>query len=200
MIFETGYIWTTESNDSANNIISDVQSGYSPASPANQKRWLIDLTQEMISRGASGVIYWEPAWVTSPCQTQWGTGSHQEHATFFDFDNNVLTGGGMDFYGFNYDGLTSTNSASRNQVSFRVMIRPDARQLTVIAAEGSVNGQALLQLTDLNGRVITRQNFFNRGELRQTIELPELPVGIYVVQLHNQGREIGARKVVVIQE
>ncbi len=72
MVFETGYIWTNESNDSANNIISSVQEGYAPASPTNQKRWLIDLTQEMIQRGATGVIYWEPVWVSSSCRTQWG--------------------------------------------------------------------------------------------------------------------------------
>ncbi|MFT6000504.1 MAG: arabinogalactan endo-1,4-beta-galactosidase [Neolewinella sp.] len=90
MVFETGYIWTNESNDSANNIISSVQEGYAPASPTNQKRWLIDLTQEMIQRGATGVIYWEPVWVSSSCRTQWGQGSHQEHATFFDFDNKLL--------------------------------------------------------------------------------------------------------------
>lgn len=72
MIFETGYIWTTESNDSANNIISSVQPGYAPASPQNQKQWLIDLTQEVINRGGSGVLYWEPAWVSSTCRTQWG--------------------------------------------------------------------------------------------------------------------------------
>ncbi|MBX2889528.1 MAG: glycosyl hydrolase 53 family protein [Saprospiraceae bacterium] len=95
MIFETGYIWTTQSNDAANNIISEVHPNYSPASPANQQKWLVDLTKEVMKRGGIGVIYWEPAWVSSPCWTQWGQGSHQEHATFFDFQNNVLPAGGM---------------------------------------------------------------------------------------------------------
>ena len=95
MIFETGYIWTTESNDQANNIISEVHPNYAPASPENQKKWLVDLTREAKDSGATGVLYWEPAWVSSGCWTPWGHGSHQEHATFFDFDTNVLPAGGM---------------------------------------------------------------------------------------------------------
>lgn len=102
MIFETGYIWTTQSNDQASNIISEVQAGYSPASPENQKKWLVDLTKEVMRRGGIGVVYWEPAWVSSPCRTPWGQGSHQEHATFFDFQNNVLPNGGMYWMSYDY--------------------------------------------------------------------------------------------------
>ena len=102
MIFETGYIWTTQSNDQASNIISEVQAGYAPASPENQQKWLVDLTKEVKKRGGIGVVYWEPAWVSSSCRTPWGQGSHQEHATFFDFQNNVLPNGGMYWMTFKY--------------------------------------------------------------------------------------------------
>ena len=95
MIFETGYIWTTDSNDNAGNIISETHPDYAPPSPDAQYRWLMDLTKEVKRRGGSGVLYWEPSWVSSPCRTPWGQGSHQEHATFFDFNNNVLPDGGM---------------------------------------------------------------------------------------------------------
>jgi len=95
MIFETGYIWTNDSNDNAGNIISETHPDYAPASPDAQYRWLADLTAEVKRQGGSGVLYWEPTWVSSPCRTPWGQGSHQEHATFFDFQNNVLPDGGM---------------------------------------------------------------------------------------------------------
>jgi arabinogalactan endo-1,4-beta-galactosidase len=95
MIFETGYIWTTDFNDNASNIISETHPHYAPASPDAQYRWLADLTKEVKRRGGAGVLYWEPTWVSSPCWTPWGQGSHQEHAAFFDFDNNVLPDGGM---------------------------------------------------------------------------------------------------------
>jgi arabinogalactan endo-1,4-beta-galactosidase len=102
MIFETAYIWTTESNDNAGNIISEVHPDYAPASPANQLKWMVDLTKEVKRQGGAGVIYWEPAWVSSPCWTPWGQGSHQEHAAFFDFDNNVLPNGGMNWFSMDY--------------------------------------------------------------------------------------------------
>ncbi len=107
MVFETGYIWTTASNDGAANIITATHPSYSPASPANQKKWLVDLTKKVIAKGGSGVFYWEPAWVSSPCWTPWGQGSHQEHATFFDFQNNTLPDGGMGWPEEDY-GLTPT--------------------------------------------------------------------------------------------
>ncbi|MEM9261085.1 MAG: glycosyl hydrolase 53 family protein, partial [Bacteroidota bacterium] len=108
MIFETGYIWTTEANDEANNIISSVQEGYAPASPEQQRRWLIDLAQEVYNREGLGVLYWEPAWVSSGCYTQWGRGSHQEHAAFFDFTNNLLEEGGIGFLSHDYAGSVAT--------------------------------------------------------------------------------------------
>jgi arabinogalactan endo-1,4-beta-galactosidase len=107
MIFETGYIWTLQNNDNAANIISETQAGYTPASPENQKKWLVDLTKKVIEKGGKGVIYWEPAWVSSTCFTPWGQGSHQDHATFFDFNTNVLPTGGMYWMSENY-GLSST--------------------------------------------------------------------------------------------
>jgi len=108
VIVETGYIWTTDWNDSASNIITETHPDYHPASPINQRDWLIDLTQEVINSGGKGVIYWEPFWVSSDCFTQWGQGSHQEHATFFDFNNNLLIPGGIEWMGFDYAISTSS--------------------------------------------------------------------------------------------
>ncbi|MFT5999210.1 MAG: arabinogalactan endo-1,4-beta-galactosidase [Neolewinella sp.] len=194
LIFETGYIWTNESNDTAGNIISSVQSGYAPASPANQRRWLIDLTQEMISQGAAGVIYWEPAWVSSTCRTQWGQGSHQEHATFFDFDNNVLVNGGMDFYSHEYDGLVSAAELPDQDALFRVLVRPDGRELTIIASVGTVAKQGRVRIVDLSGRTVLKHKLIGSGEIRESIALPELPNGIYAIELHSRRGRSGARK------
>jgi arabinogalactan endo-1,4-beta-galactosidase len=98
IIFETGYIWTNASNDQSNNIISETHPDYAPASPENQLKWLVDLSKEIKKRGGIGVLYWEPSWVSSPCYNPWGQGSAQEHATFFDFNNNVLPDGGMRWF------------------------------------------------------------------------------------------------------
>ena len=96
LIVETGYIWTHESADQAGNIISEVHPDYAPASPENPRDWLIDLTEEVIAKEGLGVFYWEPSWMSTTCRTQWEQGSHQEHATFFDFENNLLLPGGIE--------------------------------------------------------------------------------------------------------
>src|SRR5690606_24159912 len=96
------YIWTTASADNANNTMNEAHPTYLPINPENQKKWLVDLTKDVIKNGGTGVIYWEPAWVSSSCRTQWGIGSHQENATFFDFQNNLQLNGGIGFLEENY--------------------------------------------------------------------------------------------------
>ncbi len=56
-----------------------------------------------------GVIYWEPSWVSTDCWTQWGKGSHWENASFFDFDNNLIIEGGVQFLEQNYQELAFPN-------------------------------------------------------------------------------------------
>jgi len=96
MIVETAYPWTLDSlPESASNILGQdfVIDDY-PATPDGQRQFVIDLAQSVLSNGGSGIVYWEPAWVSTDCYTLWGQGSHWENATFFDFqrDNEVLPG------------------------------------------------------------------------------------------------------------
>jgi arabinogalactan endo-1,4-beta-galactosidase len=49
-----------------------------------------DLTQAVISGGGSGIMYWEPAWITSSLRDLWGQGSSAENCAFFDFGSNTL--------------------------------------------------------------------------------------------------------------
>lgn len=93
LLVETAYPWTLESADEAANLLgeSTLIEGY-PATVAGQAAYLADLTQLVIDAGGVGMVYWEPAWVSTGCSTRWGRGSHWENATFFDFrnDNEVL--------------------------------------------------------------------------------------------------------------
>ncbi len=97
MVVETAVPWTAANNGDSPNIQSSMPSGYAPATPENQNRWLIDLRDELVASGALGMVYWEPAWVTTSCDTQWGIGSSWENAGFFDFQNNLITEGGVQF-------------------------------------------------------------------------------------------------------
>ena len=49
-----------------------------------------DLTQTIIRAGGTGIMYWEPAWITSKLNDGWGIGSSWENNAFFDFNGNAL--------------------------------------------------------------------------------------------------------------
>ncbi|MDX1430060.1 MAG: glycosyl hydrolase 53 family protein, partial [Rhodothermales bacterium] len=103
IVLETGYPWTFTANDGANNIlgVEALQLGY-PATPDGQSRYLRDLMQAVLDGGGSGIVYWEPAWISTACSTRWGQGSHWENATFFDFDNGNELLPAIDFLNANY--------------------------------------------------------------------------------------------------
>ncbi|UOB18639.1 glycoside hydrolase family 53 protein [Abyssalbus ytuae] len=97
MVVETAYPFTMENADSAGNILGTdaVISGY-PATQQGQYDYLVALHAAIKSAGGEGLIYWEPAWVSTGCSTQWGQGSHWDNATLFDHNNQVTKG--MEFY------------------------------------------------------------------------------------------------------
>ena len=97
MIVETAYPFTLINADSANNIIGEnaLIPGY-PASQQGQLDYLNDLKTKISESGGQGIIYWEPAWVSTNCKTLWGQGSHWDNATLFDHNNKSILG--MQFY------------------------------------------------------------------------------------------------------
>ena len=88
MVVETAYPHTLANADPANNILDDkaLVTGY-PATPTGQKQYMIDLVKLVLQGGGEGLVYWEPAWVSSSAKTPWGQGSHWDNATFFDAAN-----------------------------------------------------------------------------------------------------------------
>ncbi len=99
IVVETAYPFTMTNIDRANNILDKkaLFPGY-PATPEGQKKYIIDLTKITLKAGGVGVIYWEPAWVTSKCKTLWSEGSHWDNATFFDSANNNEALPAFDFF------------------------------------------------------------------------------------------------------
>ena len=63
-----------------------------PLTSVGQYNYLKDLTQTVITAGGSGIMYWEPAWITSSMKDSWGTGSSWDNNTLFDFSGNALQG------------------------------------------------------------------------------------------------------------
>jgi hypothetical protein len=103
MIVETAYPWTQSAGLAEPHLLGgDATLPDYPATPQGQRRFLIDLTKATFKNGGTGVIYWEPAWVSTPCRTLWGQGSHWENATFFDFNNVNEVLPAIDFLGYEY--------------------------------------------------------------------------------------------------
>ena len=90
MIVETGYPFTLDDADSANNLLSSssLTDGI-VASNQGQLEYLNSLTSKIKEAGGLGIVYWEPAWVSTNCNTLWATGSHWDNATFFDRNGKV---------------------------------------------------------------------------------------------------------------
>ena len=97
MVVETGYLWSTQNFDPLGNIINIPDPDYLPVIPEKQLEYMIDYTRAVMKGGGIGVIFWEPAWVSTPCRTPWGTGSSHDHVVFFDPVNTnfMENGGGM---------------------------------------------------------------------------------------------------------
>ena len=199
MIFETGAIWTTQSHDNANNVLNTVDPSYSPASPENQQKWMIDLTQKVINSGGSGVIYWEPAWMSSDCYTQWGKGSHYENATFFDFDNNLITAGGIGFMQHDYENLSAETVAIAD---YGIQVIPDSsrRRIILEVGDGAPQGVYGLMVVDQVGREVYSGEIKKQGNVpaQFSIDIPLLPAGIYVVAVW-YGNTVIAREKIFLQ-
>jgi len=97
MIVETAYPFTLEDADSAGNIMDEsaLTDGI-PATEQGQLDYLNQLYSIIKSAGGEGLVYWEPAWVSTSCSTLWAQGSHWDNATLFK-DNDLPTKG-IQFY------------------------------------------------------------------------------------------------------
>ncbi|MEH6406374.1 MAG: glycosyl hydrolase 53 family protein [Leeuwenhoekiella sp.] len=97
MVVETAYPFTMDNADSANNILGGdaLIAGY-PASQQGQLDYLNKLKEVITNAGGEGLIYWEPAWVSTNCTTLYGTGSNWDNATLFD--HNYKATAGIKFY------------------------------------------------------------------------------------------------------
>ena len=97
MIVETAYPFTLQNIDNANNIL-DSQSllDNCPATQQGQLDYLLELKRVLKNSGGGGLVYWEPAWVSTTCSTLWGNGSHWDNATLFDHQFKATKG--LDFY------------------------------------------------------------------------------------------------------
>lgn len=105
IVVETAYPFTEDNTDRVPKILGPdtLIPGY-PATPAGQLKYLTDLTQTVVENGGIGVVWWEPAWISTGCHPPDvpGPGSPWENATWFDFRNGNEALPAFDFLGKTY--------------------------------------------------------------------------------------------------
>ncbi|HUR31672.1 MAG TPA: glycosyl hydrolase 53 family protein [Saprospiraceae bacterium] len=181
MIFETAYPWTTSNADGANNLLSIGYPGYTPLSPANQKEWLIDLTQEVIDAGGSGVIYWEPAWVSTGCSTQFAQGSSWDNATFFNGHHELIESGGIAWMSHPYvftsiseDGHSILNGLDIYYAGNQIFIRRNENLI--------LENEFQIEFYSLDGKIIGKETVEAKWENNTWhLLVPELASGGYLL-------------------
>ena len=65
MIFETGAPYTTDYADNHANFMNDFGILDYDVTPQGQKNYLVDLASAVYMNGGTGIIYWEPGWISS---------------------------------------------------------------------------------------------------------------------------------------
>lgn len=182
MVFETAYGWTTQNADASNNILFNAHPSYAPLSPANQQKWMIDLTREVIAKGGSGVIYWEPAWVSTGCFTQWAQGSAWDNATFFDFDNELMEDGGVGWMRYPYDFTSSTQDVSAQTRALKLCYNDEE---IIISNSSDLNSNFPLSLTlyAIDGRQIQSRKITVADEQIIRIPVSGILPGCYAVSI-----------------
>lgn len=147
IVVETAYPWTFDAvRESAGNILNRdfLEEGY-PASPEGQRQFLIDLTQRILDSGGVGIVYWEPAWVSTSCSTLWGQGSHWENATFFDFNAGNEVHAGIEFLQYPYAYPVNVT------LSFRFNDEPNPPETIFFQGDFTGLGRRVLPLAAADG-------------------------------------------------
>ncbi|MBK9981935.1 MAG: glycosyl hydrolase 53 family protein [Saprospiraceae bacterium] len=181
MILETGYQWTSANDDSANNILSAVYPGYTPPTPARQKQWMIDLAQTVIDHGGKGLIYWEPAWVSTNCFTRFGKGSNWDNATFFDFNSNLQESGGIGWMSYPYVFTSAVHDV--NTTSDHLEVFQAGNEIIFKRNDASILNETFkIDILSIDGKKINGFNFNPdwRNDMMR-LKMPELAQGCYFI-------------------
>lgn len=193
MVLETGIPWTTSFADAAANILSQAPEGYGPPSPAHQLEWLTELTQIVIDNGGHGVVFWEPAWVSTGCHTQWGQGSHWENCAFFDFQHELIDNGGIGWMQHEYKFPVSTDDIVEKDV---ISLYPNPAKGVLFLETGTEITKYMMY--DHKGKCINVYGIRNNDQ-RIAIDIRSLDTGMYFLVVSCSDGTIVAKPFIAIK-
>jgi len=176
MIFETGFIWTTENGDNYGNFIGNNGSTLNyPLSPQGQKDFLLDLAQVINDNHGTGIFYWEPAWISSNMCDFWGQGSSYENASIFDFNNSNAALPAFDFFEF-CDTLSINNTFQGN---IKIYPNPGIHGKIKIMSPVQINSW---ELYTANGQQVSNGQFPD-PQSEQNLTIERYNKGLYFLLL-----------------
>ncbi len=161
MILETGYLWSTKNFDDMANIITTPDPRYLPVIPEKQLEYMTDLTRAVKQAEGIGVIFWEPAWISTPCRTPWGQGSSHDHVVYFDPDstNFMENGGGRWMESPYYEDLTT------KKVTFNVdMSGQDVSKGVYITGSWTGDDWEILPMADVGNNIYSYYTYLSQDE------------------------------------
>jgi len=186
MIFETGFAWSNGFADNYNNFINNNGNVLNyPKSAQGQKDFLIDLAQTVVDNGGLGILYWEPAWITSTMCDLWGQGSSYENVSMFDFNNNNTALPSFDF--FDFCNISSFEKITPNAIS--IFPNPILGDSLRIESAFPLNEWTIY---DASGQVIEKGKFENNSNL---INFKSSTEGIYFLHLTTANGHSIVRKI-----
>ena len=172
MIFETGAPWTnTAFADGYGNFMGNNGKFNYPFTPQGQRDFLFDLANTVYNAGGTGILYWEPAWISSGMCDLWGKGSAYENASFFDFQNGNRPLPAFDIFNF-----CSTLSLRKQIMKDNILIFPNpaSNEIKIIGLYQDV----AIKITDVLGRTV--KNTFSKNNI---VDIRNIPVGGYTISL-----------------
>ncbi len=179
MVFETGAPWTLQNSDTYSNFMNNYGDFSYPVNAQGQKDFLYDLAETVYENGGTGIIYWEPAWITSSMCDAWGRGSSYENVGFFDFNNNNTPLPAFDFFG--YCRYLSVESHPSGSGSVRIYPNPAKSHCSIL---GLLQPTQII-ITDSKGNILRREVVQD-----SLIDLSGLPDGVYYLTLRQDGKSI----------
>lgn len=176
MIFETGFAWTNEFSDDYPNFISNNGNVLDfPTNEEGQKEYLLELAKIVAQNNGTGLLYWEPSWVTSDMCDLWGQGSSYENVAMFSTQNKPLAS--FDFFKY----CDSSLGTFEEEFS-KLNIYPNPLLLNDLSVKG-IEPYAKWEILDLSGRLVLKGEF---GQSQvEVIKVPDFAAGLYFLRAYS---------------
>lgn len=159
LVAETGHIWTRTWNDNSQNLMSKMAPGYpEKPCPQLQKDFLVEVKENVRNNGGLGVVAWEPEWVSANNITLWGVGSNWENVAFFNFHNELLKHGGIEFYAENNVKVTFKIDMTNAGIDKKGYITGE------FTADGNGNWQIFPMQRVNNSNIYTFSTYLTQGQ------------------------------------